>query len=433
MKPYWTDTIGTREVKLEQRAAEPRTSDIKNPADWLYGAFGGSIGKIAGVTVTPLKALGVATVFACVRVLSNTISSMPLQVLQEEGRGWRVAKDHRLTSVLGLTPNDEMTAVVMLSAVQGNLSLLSDAFMEVMRDSDGDPVGLYPIETRRMDVYRDPRTLKLIYRLNDRGLYFKPSDVCHIKQNSFNGVLGVNTTRTVRDCLALAIALQKNAVDFFGNGSRPSGVLSHPGQLGEDSGKRLKKQFNEQMQDGAYDTILLEEGMTWAKERSENKDSQFIEARDQQNLEICRIFGVPPHKVGISAGAAKSNAEEENLTFSQDVIRPLCVNYEQEFDVKLLTEEERDQGFCIRFDLDALLRTNIKARYDSYAIGRQWGFLSADDCRAKEKLPALPKGQGDVYLQPLNMAGSDYAKDVLMSGGSNKENKGEGSQKKVST
>ncbi len=298
--------------------------------------------------------------------------------------------------------------------MQVNLSLTSAAYAEVLRDSDGDAVGIYPIETARVDQRRNPKTKKLYYRLTDTGDIFQPADFIHLKTNSFNGITGVNATSAARECIALALALQDNAAKFFGNGSRPSAVLEHPASLSPDAQTRLKKQIEDSTgRNGAYTMLLLEEGLKFAKERSENKDSQFVESRDKQDLEICRIFGVPPHKLGISVGARTGGSvEEDNIAFVTDRIRPLAVTWEQELDYKLLTAEERDQGYCTRFDLDDMLRGNMAARFSAYASGRQWTILTTNECRRRENLP--PVEGGDVLLQPMNMIDSTKATTYLL-------------------
>lgn len=433
MKPYYLDPIGTRSPKVDHRSASDATSDIKNPAQWLVDAFTGvTMGTVAGVTVTPLKALGVATVYACVRVWADTMGCLPLQVCQRQGDQRDIATNHRLYNALMLRPNEEMSRIDMCSAVQSNLSLMSKGYMEVLRDADGDAVGLYPIEASRMDFYRDSRTKKVRYRLMDKGTVFEGKDIVHLRLNTFNGLEGLGITKSARDCIALAVALQENAVKFFSNGSRPSGVLEHPQSLSPEAQLRLQQQFDAQSAgEELYKTLVLEEGLKYTKQRSENKDSQFLEAKEAQNLEICRLFRVPPHKVGITS-AKGANIEEENIGFITDGIFPMCERWQQELDFKLLTEEERDQGFCIRFDLSALNAANLKALYDSMAIGRQWGFLNVDDCRRKINMPPLPEGQGKVYLQPLNMADATKAHEILTANKNSTPNKGEGSQKQVS-
>lgn len=393
------------------KRSNPDVSDLKDPSAWLMQSLVGAAQNATGIAVTPLRAMGVASVFACLRVLSDTVGTLPYNVLQRKGRSREIATGHRLYSVLHDMPNEEMTSTDFRTAMQMNLSLRSNCYAEILRDIDGDPVGLYPVESSKVDVYRDSRTKQLRYRFTESGSVLLPKDVVHIRSNTMNGVSGIDLLGSVRECVALAIALQDNAAKFFGNGSRPSGVLEHPASLSTDAQERLRNQVESQTGGkNLYRLLVLEEGLKYNALRSENKDSQFDESRLAQDLNICRVFGVPPHKIGILSGQPRANVEQDNLSFIMDTIRPICVRWEQTMNAKLFSPEERDQGFYCEFNLDALLRGDLKSRYEAYALGKQWGFLSSDDIREKENLP--PIEGGDVYLQPLNMVNVAEASEI---------------------
>lgn len=402
---------------IETRSNE-LVSDIKDPSAWLMQSLIGAAQNATGIPVTPLRAMGVASVFACVRVLSDTIGTLPLNLMQKDGRSSRPAVGHRLYSVLHDMPNEEMTSTDVRSAMQANLSLRSNCYAEILRDLDGDAIGIYPVESSKVDVYRNTATKKLQYRFLESGSVLPAKDIVHIRSNTFNGLLGVDLLGSVRECIALAIALQDNAAKFFGNGSRPGGVLEHPASLSEAAQERLRNQIESQTGGkNLYRMLVLEEGLKYVAQRSENKDSQFDESRQAQDLNICRVFGVPPHKIGITSGQPRANVEQDNLSFISETIRPICIRWEQTLNAKLLSAEERDQGFYIEFDLDALAGSDLKSRFDSYAVARQWGWLSVNDIRELEGLP--PIDGGDVYLQPLNMADAKEASEILRLGKAN--------------
>jgi len=396
-----------------KRDASSLTMDLKDPTSALMSMFLAGASSATGITVTPLKALGVACVFACIRVRADAISSLPINVHQVQVRQRRMATEHAMNRYLELKPNDEMTSVDMMWAVEANLCLHGKAFIEIVRDGDLDPVELYPIESNRMDVSRHEFSKKLVYRVTDTGKRLLSRNVCHFKSNTLNGVNSLNTTQTVRECIALALAMQDNAAKFFGNGSRPNGVLKHPGSLSAGAAERLKDQFEEQSGGkNLYRLLMLEEGAEYVATRSENKDSQFLESKDSQNLEICRVWGVPPHKVGIVGAAPRANVEQENISFATDVIRPECRKIEAELNVKCFSDEELDQGYRVFFDLDAMQRGDMASRMTAYGAGRQWGILTANDCRFRENLDALPGG--DVLLQPINMADVTKVSEIQM-------------------
>jgi HK97 family phage portal protein len=334
-----------------------------------------------------------------VRVLANTLSSLPLEVIRQEGSGAGVpARDHPVSYLLTTAPNPYMTMGQVIGAAEVWMALSGKAFIEVVRDVDLDPVGLYPVPNGRMAVTVADGAVS--YTLDNAPI--SRSRVLHFRGLSFDGISTIHTTAKVREAIALALALQENAAMFFGNGSRNSAVLEHPGQLSEAAQERLKKAIESQSTGkNAYRTVILEEGMKLNFNRSENKDSQFIESRDRQDLEICRVFGVPPHKVGIMSGQPRANVEQDNISFVTDTIRPICVAFEQEMNRVLFTPEEIAAGYTVRFNLDELLRGDMPSRYNAYAVGRQWGWLSANDIRGRERMPSIEGG--DKYLTPLNM------------------------------
>ena len=404
MKPYWLDPLTNTakpKRKLEQR--DGATSNLTNPEGWLLQAILGRVTSATGITVTPIRMLGVATTFACVRRLATTMASLPLILYKGDGKGGRQpAFDHPLFSLLHDAPNAEMSIYDFLSTMQGTLSLRQNAFAQIMRDSDGDVAGMYPIDPVDITITRNPATLDLVYNFMRGSKKFAAEDILHLRGYTRTGLVGIDHAINSQETFALAIALQDNAAKFFGNGSKPGGVLEHPMVLGDEAATRLKKEFEDATGGAnAYRLMVLEEGLKYAATRTDNKDSQFQEAREYQDLQICRIFGVPPHKVGITANMPRANIEEENIGFVTDTIRPECVNWEKKLNMMLLTDEERGQGYTFEFDLDSLMRGNTKERYESYQMGRNGGWLNANEIRRKERMN--PIGDiGDLFLQPVN-------------------------------
>jgi HK97 family phage portal protein len=394
------------------------TSNLTNPEEWLLQAILGRVASATGITVTPLRMIGIATVFGCVRVRAEAMASLPLLLCQTKPDGSRIeARNLPLFSYMHDAPNKEMSAFDFVGTMEGHLSLRQNAFAEIMRDSDGDVCGLYPIDPMDISMTRDSRTNDLGFRYMRRGIDFKLEDMIHLKGYSRSGIIGIDHSASLQEVFALAIALQDNAAKFFGNGSRPNGVLEAPNALSAEAQKRLKEQF-EQSTSGrnAYRTVVLEEGLKYAATRSENKDSQFQEAREYQDLQICRVFGVPPHKVGIMGASPRANVEQENLSFVVDTIRPNCVRWEKNINMRLLTQEERDQGYGFRFSLDEMMRGDSASRFAYYQSGRQNGWLSANDVRRREGLN--PIDGGDVYWQPINMIDARFATAYLLKAGS---------------
>lgn len=357
----------------------------------------------SGVAVTPLRALGVATVYACVNKLSSTIATLPLQVYRRRADGGKeLDHEHPLYDLLHVEPNKLMSSVSFRMAMEGHRSLRNNALAIITRDR-GSTHNITPVNPEDVtDVRLGVDGQQLVYSI--KGSSYFQDEVLHLKGATRDGVVGLDLISTVHDVLGLAIALEENASKFFRNGSRPGGVLSHPALLSQQAYDRLKSEMESKHQgiENAYKMMILEEGLKFEAQREANKDSQFDESRDRQDRAIARVFGVPPHKVGINTNMPRANMEQENIGFVVDTIRPICVIWEQELNRKLLSKEERRTHF-IEFNLSALLRGDLAARYESYAKARQWGWLCVDEIRALENLNPLPDGSGKVYLQPMNM------------------------------
>ena len=380
------------------------TSRLYAPDADLVAAILGGLSSASGVTVTPLKALGVSTVFACVNRVGQSVATIPLKLYRTLPDGGRVeAREHPLYTLLHDSPNPEMTSGDFRRAVQSHLSLRNNGYALIVRNGMRQVAELWPLEYADVQVRR-ATVAPFALEYTVRGTVYQADSILHLRSMTTNGIVGLDTISTARDAIALAIALQDNAGKFFANGSRPGSILEHPGVLGEEAAKRLRDSFEGLYKgsENAYKVAVLEEGLKYVSNRTDNVDSQFLESKKQQALEVCQLFGIPPHKVGILDNATFSNIEHQNIEYVQDTLLSACSAWEQSLNMKLLTEVER-RTLSFGFVLDGLLRGDIKTRYEAYAIARTWGWLNADDIRALENMNPLPSGKGQVYLQPLNM------------------------------
>lgn len=388
-------------VSNSQPQASAAGATLENPDEWLVQSLLGQT-SLAGVKVTPLKALGIGTVYACVNLVARTIATLPLKLMRRTTSGGsEPAYDHPIYDLVSSVPNDEMTSSEFRIAMQGHLSLRNNSYAFIERNLAGQPISITPIHPSEVRVSRGTDQ-KLRYEY--QGSAYRPESILHLKTYSQNGVVGSDLITVVGDVIGLAIALETNAMAFFGNSSRPSLTLETPKTLSDGAFKRLQDMLanNHQGAERAYKTLILEEGLKAARARSENRDAQFDESRDRQDRAIARVFGVPPHKVGVINAEPRANVEEQNLEFVTDTINSTAVFWEQALARQLLTAEERKQYF-FHFQLEGLLRGNIKDRYAAYAIARNWGFMNVDEIRAKENMNPLPDGKGQRFLEPLNM------------------------------
>lgn len=360
---------------------------------------------VTGVSVTPDSALAYSAVLACIRVLSESVATLPLLVYERMDRGKRRAVDHWLFPLLHDAPNPAMTRFEWMTTVVGHLAGWGNHFSEIQVNGAGRPVALWPLRPDRMTVGGSPvMGLTYDYRVPGEAAPrpLQADRVLHIRGLGADGVLGYSVLRLAREAVGLGLATQEFGSRWFGNGARPAVVLEHPGQLSDPAYKRLEESWNARHQglENAHRVAILEEGMKIEQIGIPPEDSQFLETRKFQRNEIASIFRVPPHMIGDLERATFSNIEHQGLEFVQYTLGPWLVCIEQRLVMSLLSPAERARLFA-EFLVAGLLRGDTKSRYDAYAVARNWGWMSANDVRELENLN--PIADGDIYLQPLNM------------------------------
>ena len=367
-----------------------------------------------GVNVTEKTALHSTAVFACVRILAETIASLPLPVYRRiEPRGKQRAPEHPLYPILHDAPNPYMTSLSWRETLMGHAATWGNAYSEIEWDARGQVRALWPLRPDMMKEvkYNSAGKLIYVYRLPDgTDKTLMAYRVLHIPGLGFDGIMGYSPIAMARDAVGLAMATEEYGARFFKNGAKPGGVLEHPGKLGEGANTNLRKSWNEMHQglSKQHRIAILEEGMTYKQIGIPPNDAQFLETRKFQLQEIARIYRVPPHMLADLERATFSNIEHQSIDFVVHTIRPWLVRWEQTIKQKLLLDGERNQYFA-EFLVDGLLRGDTQTRYQAYSVGRQWGWLSANDVREIENMNPLPDEQGDIYLIPMNMMPADQA------------------------
>lgn len=386
---------------LTKGAPEP---DLwKDPRAWTdYN----SVSTNAGIPVSVNSALTCSAVYACVRLLAETIASLPLHVYHRLPRGKERAADHPLYELLHDRPNPLMTSFGFRETLQAHVDLRGNAFALI--DKIGKrPIALWPLNPDRMTVDPGPAGRpEYHYQPKSGGLeVFAPEEILHIRGLADDGLIGYSPLRVAREAIGLALAAQEMGARLFSNGAVFRGILESPKPLGDEAAKRLTESINAASQGvgRSHKFIVLEEGVTWKQIGIAPEDAQFLETRRFQVAEIAgRIFGIPPHMIGDTERSTSwgTGIEQQGIGFVVYTQRPRLVRWESELSLKLLTPEERRE-FFVEFAVDGLLRGDIKSRYASYAAGRQWGWLSVNDIRELENMN--PVDGGDTYLQPTNM------------------------------
>lgn len=358
----------------------------------------------AGIGVTADSAVRFMAVWACIRVISEDVASLPLPMYRRLRRGKARAPDHPLYAVLHDSPNPELTSFQWRETLQAHLLLYGNAYSEIVR-KNGWPSQLWPIHPSRVSVRRNRETSALEYDISPvMGARVRlPKDrILHIPGLSLDGVTGVSPISVGRDAIGLGMASQEFASGFFARGARPSIILEHPGALSQEAHDRVKADFEEHQTglSNSQRVALLEEGMKAnASLMMPLEDAQFIENRKMSIEEIARLFRVQPHKIGHLERSTFNNIEHLGIDHVVSTIRPWLVRWEQAIAMQLVPEEERAQFFA-EFVVDGLLRGDSKGRSDFYKALWEIGVLSPNDIRELENMN--PVKDGDTYYVPLN-------------------------------
>ena len=396
------------------------------PKDAVSAATTFSFGMAgSGKSVNARTAIQVSAVYACVRVIAETVASLPFAVFEQDKTGSQKALDHPLYRILHDEPNLEMTSFVWREAMLTHLLLWGNSYSQILRAGRGKIIGLYPLLPDHMEVDRDDKG-KLTYTYsttNGQQVKLRPEDVLHIPGLGFDGIMGYSPIAVERNAVGLSIAAEEFGGKFFGNGATPSGILTHPNTV--KNPKALRESWMEAYggSSNANRVAILEEGMTFTRISMPNNEAQFLETRKFQVEEICRIYRVPPHMIADLEHATFSNIEHQSIDFAVHCIRPWLVRIEQAVNRALFTEQEKGRFYC-QFNLDGLMRGSYKERMEGYSIARQNGWMSANDIRALERMNPIPTEEGgDALLINGNMISVRRAMENMLPEKTGKEGK----------
>ena len=386
-----------------------------------YSFFMG--GSTAGKNVNERSAMQMTAVYACVRILSEAIAGLPLHLYRYSDEGSKEkAVDNPLYFLLHDEPNEEMTSFVFRETLMTHLLLWGNAYAQIIRNGKGSVMALYPLMPNKMEVDRDENG-QIIYKYNrskdeantkeEGTVVLDSTDVLHIPGLGFDGLVGYSPIAMAKNAIGMAIACEEFGSKFFANGASPSGVLEHPGILKDPA--RVRDSWNAAYGGSAnsHKVAVLEEGMKYTPISISPNEAQFLETRKFQINEIARIFRVPPHMVGDLEKSSFSNIEQQSLEFVKYTLDPWVIRWEQSLSRALLSQEEK-RTYFFKFNVDGLLRGDYQSRMNGYAVGRQNGWMSANDIRELENMDRIPENLGgDLYLVngnmlPLGKAGAAY-------------------------
>lgn len=379
---------------------------IKARASWddfWYNTPG--VASLTGLTVSPETAMKVSAVWACVNLIADSLSMMPLVVYKrrpDEGR--ERATDYYLYRVLHDQPNRWQTAMEFRGMLTAHVLLRGNAYSRIVAGRRGFADTLIPLHPDRVTPERlENSTLRYKYRQEDgQEIYYTDEEIFHLRGLSFDGWRGVSVIEYARESVGLALATEQHGARVFSQGAMPPLVIKHPGRLSKEAQDRLKDSWMEKYSglSNVHKPAVLEENMTIEKIGMTSEDAQYLQTRDFQVADVARWFRVPLHMIGETTKATSwgSGIEQLSMAFVIYTLLPWAKRWEAAISRDLIIQTD---NYYAEHLFDALLRGDLKSRYDAYAVGRNWGWLSTNDVRRKENEDPIPGG--DVYLQPLNM------------------------------
>ncbi len=390
-------------------AAYRDTSGLENPSVNIasaLSAFDDGGPSASGVSVSPERALRNIACYACVRVLAESVGSLPCQTFKRDGAS-RVRVDDDRERLLSREPNPFQTAETFWSTVMGHALIHGNGYALVERDGNNRPSALWILDPRTTAPYRRRSDGALFFGSHVTGVgtvSFDSRDVIHLRGFGL-GDVGISPVGVARNAIGEALAAEEYAGAFFSNSAVPGGVIKYARKLSDSDHAEAARRWSALHKGAkkAHFVAVLDGGAEWQSLAMPSRDAQFLELRQFGVRQIARLYRVPPHMVADLEGSVTfASIEQQALDFVVHSLRPWLVRLEQAIGRAMFTSraDRRDDVYA-RFRVDALLRGDTKTRYEAYALAIQNGWLSVNDVRALEEQPAI--ADGDTYVQPLNL------------------------------
>ncbi|WP_353641331.1 phage portal protein [Mesorhizobium sp. WSM2239] len=413
---FWSRLFGDKPAAAQPRAATQSAGGgvLITTSQQLEEALRDGQLTASGAAVTPDKAMRVAAVFACVRIRSGVVANMPLAIKRRiDDKTREDAIDHPLWKLFRRKPNRWQTPSQFRRMLQAHVILRGNAYAMIVR-SRGNVMEMIPLHPDRVECKQnDDLSLSYIYTRRDGGrVNLTQSEVFHLVGLTLDGVHGVSAITFARETIGLSLSMENHGATVFKNGARVSIVLKHPDKLGKEGLENLRASLDEYRSGGESEgkALILEEGMETAPLAMTAEDAQWIESRKFSRNDIAMFLGVPPHMIGdteksTSWGTGLEQQTQGFVTFSAE---DDLTTWEETINRDLIGDDEPD--VYARFNRSALVKGDIKVRWEAHVKALQWGVLSPNEVRALEDIN--PREGGDIWYPPPNTAGnSDPKKD----------------------
>lgn len=361
----------------------------------------------SGEVVTQETAMRVSAVYTCVRILSQTMGMVPLNIYRKKSGGGReLATEHPLYKLFRQDRTNKLqTYFEFKELLQQRLCLRGNAYAYIEMDRRGKITSLRPLAPDFVVPEEKNGEITYKYYTSKGTVTFSQDEILHIKGMSADGLTGLSPIDIMMDVIGSGIATDKYGATSFKNGARIGGILSHPGKLDKATADRLRETWAKQYSgsENSGKTAILEQGMDFKPVGMTNEQAQWLDSKKLNRAEIFGIFQVPPHMAGDLERATFSNIEQQSLDFITYTMTPWFSRWEAALGCSLLSESEQEEYF-FKFNASSFLRGDALSRAQKLAIERANGIISANEWRALEEYNPLEGDAGDKILIPMNMA-----------------------------
>lgn len=402
-------------IPFTSRSLELRFKVGEDPPDWWRQRFGRPTSS--GVQVNENTALSFAAVYACIRVISESVGQIPLKVYERlPSGGKREASDHPLHYLLRGWPNDEMSSFTWREAMTAHLCGWGNCYSYIDFGRDGRPKSIELLTPDRVSPKRLDSNDMLVYDVTSRKggtTRYAKEQILHVPGLGFDGIVGYSPIRVAaRETIGIGQAAQNHIGAFFKNGAVPEMVLTHPQKMSQEAYDRFREDWQNRYggPGNARKTAILEEGLKPAMLTINPADAQLVELMKLSRSEIAGIFRVPAHMINDLDKATYSNVDQLSLEFVKFSLMPWLARMEAVFNRRLFLPDERGKYFC-EFLTDSLLRGDAKSRNEAHRVAIMGGWKSVNEVRAEENLE--PIANGDKHFMQGAMTTIDKVVEEL--------------------
>ena len=350
------------------------------------------------------KALTLTAVWCAIRLLAESVSSLPVSVYSKQANGDKLEDSKSpIYNLVKFKPNYYQNKITFFEFIMLSICTEGNSYVQIVRNNSGTPVQLICLSPSNVTVVVNNN--ELFYQI-DGGAVLDSSDVLHFKTITDDGVTGLSPIDQCAKALNWGVSLEEFGSTFFSNGAKPSSILQTDRALSDTALQRLKTSFNNNYGKlkNSNSTIVLEEGLTFKPISISPEQAQFLSSRQFSIEEVARIFNVPPHMLKDLSKSSFNNIEMQSQEFVTYTLMPYITRIEQEMNLKLFRTNELGKTF-IEFNVNGLLRGDVKSRTDAYKTAITNGYMSINEVRQKENLNSIEGG--DKHFMQMNMTTID--------------------------